>query len=150
MVVAAGSVVTAVVAGAWVVTAAASGGAATVLVGATSTSVVDAAVGAGSGSIVSGTLICEHAASISMAPSQGAHVGSRLLLPRAAPRVSLISAALAVLPCAPTAPWRSAANGSRTCSKDLLLNICSRATAAIRPNIHHTGRLSREGGTLPP
>ena len=42
------------------------------------------------------------------------------------------------------------ANGSRTRSKGLLLDMCSRATAAIRPNIHHTGRLSREGGTLPP
>ena len=120
------------------------------LVGATCNAAVDAVAGVGSGSAVSSTLTCEHAASITKAPSPGAHLRRQFLLLSGAQRLSLIGTALVALPCAPTASRRSVANGSRTCSKDLLLDICSRATAAIRPNIHHTGRLSREGGTLPP
>ena len=104
------------------------------------TVVAGVAAGAGSTSVVSGgTVMDEHAASSISATSRVAQLSSRRVLPAEAP----------VRRHAPIAPWRPSSNGSRMCSKGLLLDMCSRATTAIRPNIHHTGRLSREGGTLP-
>ena len=98
----------------------------------------DVAVGTGATSVVSGTLMGEHAASSSAVSHVAQISGRRVLLAAIQVRRRLL-----------TAPWRPSANGSRTCSKGLLLDMRSRATAAIRPNVHHTGRLSREGGTLP-
>ncbi len=97
--------------------------------------------GTGSTSIVSGgTVIDEHAASNISAASHVVQLRARRVVPMET----------RVLRPVPTASGQHSAHGSRTRSKGLLLGMCSRATAAIRPSIHHTGRLSREGGTLPP
>lgn len=95
-------------------------------------------VGTVSATVVDGTVIDEHAASNIRTAS---HIAQQR-------RRRLMTAEMGALRHVPTAPKLHSASGSRTCSKGLLLDICSRATGAIRPNIHHTGRLSREGGTL--
>ncbi|WP_419916028.1 hypothetical protein [Candidatus Poriferisodalis sp.] len=134
----AGSVTATDVTGAAVVGGAVPTGGAAVVGGVTFGA--DVAVGAGSTSVVSGGTVMDEQADSNI--STASHVaqisGRRVLLAAILVRRHLL-----------TAPWRPSANGSRTCSKGLLLDIRSRATAAIRPNIHHTGRLSREGGTLP-
>ena len=138
MVEVAGSASVTDVTGALVVAGAVLAGVAMLVCGTVDTVDVD---GTGSTSIVSGgTVIDEHAASNINAANHVVQLRARRVVP----------VKTRVLRPVPTANGQHSAHGSRTRSKGLLLDMCSRATAAIRPNIHHTGRLSRQGGTLPP